>query len=213
MRTIFCHVEEPSMETALQSLLPRMIADRAEWKIINHGSKDKLLKQLPKRLAGYQGMARTMDIGVLVLVDRDDDDCLELKSKLEQIASNRGVTTKSTPGHDGLFLVVNRIVVEELESWFFGDIAAVCASYPRFSASLANIRKYRDTDAISGGTWEALHREMKKAGYYKGHFPKIEVALNVAAKMAPEDNRSASFQAFKKGMEALLPSPLAGEAT
>lgn len=210
MRTIFCHVEEPSMEAMLLSLLPRVIAGRTEWKIINHGSKNRLLKDMPQRLTGYKGMAQTMDLGILVLTDRDNDDCQRLKGKLEQIASERGMPTKSNPGHDRLFLVVNRVVVEELEAWFFGDPAAVREAYPRMPDTLENNKKYRDPDAIPGGTWEALHREMKKAGYFKGHFPKLEVARNIAPKMDPENNRSASFKAFRNGLDALLalPSPL-----
>lgn len=207
MRTIFCHVEEPSMEAALQSLLPRLVHGRADWRIINHGSKDRMLKNMPQRLAGYQDIARTMDLGILVLVDRDDDDCRQLKEKMERMASRQGMPTKSSPGHDGLFLVVNRVVVEELEAWFFGDADAIRAAYPRIPATLANREPYRNPDTIRGGTWEALHRELTKAGYSSRHFAKIESARRIAAHMQPEINRSASFQAFRHGLEALISLP------
>ncbi|MBF0141892.1 MAG: DUF4276 family protein [Magnetococcales bacterium] len=207
MRTIFCHVEEHSMDLALQSLLPRIIDNRAKWKIINHGSKSQLLKNISQRLEGYKDMARTKDLGILILVDRDREDCHELKEKLERMASNKGLATKKRPDYHGHFLVVNRVVVEELEAWFFGDIDAVRKGYPRIPATFGNNKKYQDPDAIRGGTWEALHREMKKAGYFKDHFPKHDVARNISANMVPSNNISSSFQAFKSGLEALLALP------
>lgn len=106
--------------------------------------------------------------------------------------------TKSRPKFDGTFRVVNRIVVEELESWFFGDITAVRIAYPRFSS-----RKRPDSDAMRGGTWEALHREMQKVGYFKRRvFPKLEVARMIAVHRDPDVNGSPSFQMFQKGLDA-----------
>ncbi|MEO5353998.1 MAG: DUF4276 family protein [Magnetococcus sp. XQGC-1] len=207
MRTIFCHVEEPSMEATLESLLPRLINGRAERKIINHGSKSQLLKNMPERLQGYRNMARSMDLGILVLVDRDIGDCVELKKTLERMAEKIGLSTKSNPAPDGLFLVVNRVVVEELEAWFLGDVAAIRAAYPRIPESLAKKQGFRDPDGIKGGTWEALHREMKKAGYCNDRFPKLGVARNIAPHMDTEVNNSASFRIFRRGLEALLSQP------
>lgn len=213
MRTILCHVEEPSMEAFLRGILPRLIADRAEWKIINHGSKDRLLKNLPTRLQSYRGTAGIMDLGVLILIDRDDDDCKRLKNDLEQMALSRGLATKTSPTRDGLFHVVNRIVIEELEAWFFGDVAAMRETYPRIPETLGESRNYRNPDAIRGGTWEALHREMKGAGYFKDNFPKIEVARAISPFMNPEANRSPSFQAFRQGLEALISPRVIGKTT
>ena len=141
---------------------------------------------------------------VLVLIDRDNQDCRELKGQLERMAGDAGLVTKSRAGVDAQFEVANRIVVEELEAWFFGDVVALCDAYDRLSNSLARKRRYRDPDDIAGGTWEALHREMKRVGYYREHFPKIEVARRVSKFMDPARNRSASFQAFREAVEALV---------
>ncbi len=204
MRYLYCHVEEPSMEALLETLLPPLVAERAEIDIINHGSKDKLLKDLPQRFRGYQAMSDSLDLRILVLVDRDDGDCRDLKYELEKIAATRSLSTISAPHHDGTFLVVNRIVVEELEAWFFGDLEATRSAYPRLPETLLEKSKYRDPDAIRGGTWEALHREMQACGYYAGAFPKIEVARSIAPYMLPARNRSGSFRSFMQGLEALL---------
>ncbi len=205
--TLYCHVEEPSMKEVLRVLLPRLIAGRAEFEIIDHGSKDRLFKALPQRLRAYQSMSRAMPLGVLILVDQDDDRCHELKERLETMAAKKKMPTKSTPDHDGFFLVVNRIVIEELEAWFFGDLAAVCAAFPRFDHRIGSHKKFNDPDAIRGGTWERLHQEMKRVGYFKNYFPKIDVARTIAPYMNPASNRSKSFHAFKKGLEARLTRP------
>ncbi|MEO5369321.1 MAG: DUF4276 family protein [Magnetococcus sp. DMHC-1] len=204
MRYLYCHVEEFSMAETLRVLLPKLTKERVQWEVINHGSKDRLLKNLPNRFQGYCALSQVMDLRLLVLVDRDDDNCFVLKEKLEKIAKDKGLVTKSASLPDGSFMVVNRIVVEELEAWFFGDIPALCKAYRRISATLGSNKKFRNPDAIRGGTWEALHREMNKVGYYHGHFPKIEVARNVTPHMSLSANRSASFQAFCQGVEALL---------
>ena len=59
---------------------------------------------------------------------------------------------------------------------------------------------YRDPDAIRGGTWEALERELKRVGYFKGGLGKIEAAKAISAQMDPERNISNSFQVFMKGL-------------
>ncbi len=197
------------MEATLESLLPRLINGRARQKIINHGSKSQLLKNMPERLQGYRNMARDMDLGILVLVDRDVGDCVELKKKLERMAEENRLSTKSNPAPDGLFLVVNRVVVEELEAWFLGDVSAIRAAYPRIPETLAKKQGFRDPDGIKGGTWEAMHREMKKAGYCNGHFPKLDVARSIAPHMDPDINNSTSFRIFRRGVEALLSQPTA----
>ena len=97
----------------------------------------------------------------MVLVDHDRDDCLQLKQQLEQMATEAGLVTK-TQGAER-FQVVNRVVIEELESWFFGDWPAVRRAYPKVPENIPRRAKYRNPDEITGGTWEALEREMKRS--------------------------------------------------
>ena len=61
-------VEEPSMEMALEQLLPRMLAG-ADFQIIRFQCKDDLLKNLPDRLRGYSQWLPA-NWAILVLVDR-----------------------------------------------------------------------------------------------------------------------------------------------
>ena len=74
------------------------------------------------------------------LVDEDRQNCNELKTRLENTAHEAGFVTKSSTLPFGDFQVVNRLAIEELEAWFFGDIAALRGAYPRV-LSPYNIRE------------------------------------------------------------------------
>ncbi|GMV68157.1 MAG: hypothetical protein AMXMBFR76_05960 [Pseudomonadota bacterium] len=196
-------VEEQSAEEILKHLLPRLIGQRAQWKLINLGSKSKLLKVLPQRLAAYrQRIAQGEDLRVVVLVDRDDDDCEVLKRRLEVMAREAKLATKSAPDAAGHFLVLNRIVIEELESWFIGDPQALRKAFMGLPPIDASKGIFRNPD--NGGSWEALHRVLKKHGIYKSSYPKIDAARRIAPGLDIQVNRSRSFQVFVQGIEALF---------
>ncbi|HWQ36178.1 MAG TPA: DUF4276 family protein [Blastocatellia bacterium] len=196
-------VEEPSTEAALDNLLPRMLPADVTFRLHNFQSKLTLLTQLPNRMKGYKHWLPA-DWRIVVLIDEDRENCDQLKTKLEQAAGSAGLVTKSSASGQISFQVLNRIAVEELEAWFFGDVVAVVTAYPRVPLSLGKKEKYRDPDTIKGGTWEALERELQYYGYYSAGLPKIEVARNISKHMIPERNRSNSFRCFKNGIEALI---------
>jgi hypothetical protein len=197
-------VEEESAEAALNILVPRILKGRAGHRIITFRGKQDLLGKLPQRLAGYRRRLEHEDLRILVLIDEDRSDCRALKAKLEDIARQAGLSTKTSCNASQRFQVVTRIAVEELEAWYFGDESALYAAYDRLPATLHRRKPYRDPDAIKGGTCEALHRELKEAGYDLPVFPKIKVAREVAGHMDPARNRSPSFRAFCAGLESFL---------
>lgn len=189
------------MEQALEILLPKMLRMGITFEIKQFQCKDELLKRLPDRLRGYSAWLPETTV-IVVLVDRDDDDCKLLKQKLEAIAKVAGLSTKSTLPQ-GRFRVVNRIAIEELESWFFGDWEAVRAAYPKLDENIFKKEPYRDPDAIKGGTWEALERELQRKGYFKQGLRKMELARTVALQMELSRNRSASFACLRDVLEQL----------
>lgn len=192
-------VEEPSMEAFLDGLLPRMLPRDHTFRIHSFRGKADLLRKLPSRLQGYERWLLD-EVRIIVLVDRDNDDCYKLKERLERAASASGLLTRSTSGSLP-WQVVNRIVIEELEAWYFGDWVAVQRAYPRTSASTTRQARYRDPDAIMGGTWEAFERIMKRHGYFKTGLRKIEAAKSVAAHIDPDRNGSRSFVNFRNAIE------------
>ena len=195
-------VEEPSAEAALRILVPRILDRDISFDIHPHQGKQDLLDDLPFLLRGYANWI-TDEVRIAVVVDRDDDDCADLKTRLEQCASLAGLMTRSTSG-SSFFQVLNRITIEELEAWFFGDVEAVRAAYPGVSTSLARRQGFRDPDAIVGGTWEALERVLQRAGHHQGGLRKIEAARAIAEHMHPDRNISRSFRCFRDGLCALV---------
>lgn len=193
------------MEAFLQESLPRMLAPEIPVKIIDHQSKRQLLSELPKRLRGYVHYEPQYRPRSLVLVDRDSDDCVLLKQVLEDAATDAGLATKSKPSCEGLFDVANRIVIEELEAWYFGDVQALSTAFPGVPITLSSKAAYRSPDAIVGGTHESLLRVLQKAGHYKGlgSLPKIETARRIGCLVDPLANTSPSFSHFRVALIAL----------
>ena len=193
-------VEEPSMEAALRVLLPRVLGDLS-FGVYPYQCKEDLLKRLPKRLRGYSSWLPD-DYRIVVVVDRDDDDCRTLKRRLEKMASDAGLRSRSRAAGPS-YQVVNRLAIEELEAWYFGDWDAVRVAYPRVPETIPNQANYRDPDAIAGGTWEAFERVLKRAGYFQTGLRKIEAARAIAEHWQLEGNRSHSFRVFLDVLQEL----------
>jgi hypothetical protein len=198
-------VEERSAEEVLQAILPAILGGKATHRILVFRGKQDLLKKLPTRLRGYRLRIKNNkeDLRIVVLVDQDCDDCRDLKDRLERIAKDFGFITKSATRQGEAVRVVNRIAIEEIEAWFFGDIPALQKVYPKLPATMGNRAKYRDPDTVHR-TWESLHRELQRAGYDMPTYPKIEVARRVARCMDIGNNRSRSFNLFKRSVEWLI---------
>jgi hypothetical protein len=166
-------VEEASLESALTQLLPKILPSNVTSNIHAYRGKPDLLAKVPNRLKGYQAWLPP-DWKIVVLIDEDREDCLKLKKQLEDMAISAGLITKSSCQKDKSFQVLNRIVVEELEAWFFGDVEAICQAYPKVSANLANQQPYRDPDAIKGGTCGSFGKSPAKSWISSGRTRKKE---------------------------------------
>ncbi len=196
-------VEEPSMEAALRLIIPKIIGSLS-FDVFPFQGKDDLLKKLPERLRGYANWLPA-DYRIMVIVDRDDEDCDELKQRLEQAARDADLITRTQSGGPS-YQIVNRLAIEELEAWYFGDWEAVRAAYPRVAATISNSAKFRDPDAINGGTWEAFERALRSIGYFDSGLRKIEAARAIAPHMDPERNRSRSFQVLRAALLEMVPT-------
>lgn len=197
-------LEEPSAEAFLHDFLPQLLPRSITWNPIVFQGKSDLLAQLERRLKGYRSWM-PVDWRIAVLIDEDRQDCLALKQRMETAATTAGFVTK-TASAGGRFTVLNRIAVEELEAWFFGDPQALAKAYPGVSSTLGAQARYRDADAIAGGTWESLQRVLQSAGYYSAGIAKIEIARTMARHMVSARNTSTSFRHFVRGLEALCPN-------
>lgn len=194
-------LEERSAEVVLKTILPKIVSSTVSRRFHEFRGKHNLLKQLPRRLKSLR-LKIPRDWRIVVLIDEDRENCHVLKSKLEQIAHDAGFVTKSSAVQNQDFQIVNRLAIEELEAWFFGDPKAVRQAFPRVSKTIEHQAKYRNPDAIGGGTYEALERLLKR--YYRRGLTKTAVAQKIASHMEPNRNRSRSFQVFIEGLKACV---------
>lgn len=185
------------MEELLRQILPRLVPNLT-FEIFPFLSKDDLLKKLPDRLRAYSKWLPETTC-ILVVVDRDDDDCKKLKSRLDKMAKDAGLATRAR-ANGAQFKVINRIAVEELEAWYFGDWEAVCAAYPRVPRTVSHKASFRNPDSIKGGTWEAFERVLQAAGYFAGGLRKLEAARAIGAHLDPGRSVSPSFCALRDAL-------------
>jgi hypothetical protein len=147
-----------------------------------------LLDQLPAKLRGYAHLPA--GYAVVVLVDADDDDCLELKQALVALCE----PPNPCPPH-----VLFRIAVEETESWFLAQPEAVRAAYPR-----ADVRplQHIPPDAVVGA-WERLARALGRAPETCTGADKHVWAKHIAPYLNFDEPVSPSLGALVSGLEAL----------
>ena len=183
------------MEAALRIILPKIIGEKSFQIYPSRGKRD-LLENLPNRLRGYEKFLPDSH-RIIVVIDRDNDDCHELKSRIETMAEKAGLRTSDD--QRGPAQIIVRIAIEELEAWYFGDWAAVRAAYPKAGKPP---QRCRAPDAIRGGTWEVFERVMKKSDYFASGLRKIEAATKIAPHIDPARNTSPSFQALRRALES-----------
>ncbi len=90
-----------------------------------------LLDLLPATLRSYAATKAMADDGFLVLVDADEDSCVELRERLVAMAD----ALDPRPAR-----LVFRIAIEETEAFYLGDLKALKAAFP--SADLHRARDY-----------------------------------------------------------------------
>ena len=130
------------------------------------------------------------DWRLVVMVDRDDDDCREIKRQLE--AAAHGLLARSQAADNSW-----QIAFEVLEAWYFGDWDAMRDAYPKVSVNIPRMARFRDPDAVKGGTWEAFERILQRRGHFRTGLRKVEAARTISARLDPDRNRSRSFAKFR----------------
>ena len=192
-------VEEVSAEAALYNLVPRILGSRITFAVHAFQGKSDLLAKLPSRLKEYSAWLPN-DYLVVILMDRDSLACTQVKRQLERIAAQSGLITKTAAPIGQPFHVLNRLCIEELEAWFFGDVQAIATAYPGVPLGLASRARFRDPDAITGGTWESLERVLQQAGHHRNGLEKTKAAREISQHMDPQRNSSKSFRVFRDGL-------------
>jgi hypothetical protein len=193
-------VEELSAEETLKNLIPKIIGDPHQFNIHAYSGKSDFKKKILSRLKGYKNYI-TDNHKIFLLLDNDENSCYDIKTELEDYCQKARLISKSKAKDPKKFHVITRVVVKELESWFFGDMPAIKTAYPKIPKN--KLKKYRDLnpDKLSGGTWEKLHEVLKSGGYYPRRYSKIEVSQKISPYMNVNNNKSISFNQFKQALE------------
>ncbi len=147
-----------------------------------------LLHQLPATL---RGMAWDHERCIVVLVDADREDCVLLLAKLQAMLQQLTKRPRR---------VLFRIAIEEMESWFIADSAAILAAYP--SAKVAALRRIRP-DAVCGA-WEKLAVAVGAVVNGRPQSLKREWAERILPHLDLIEPRSPSLRKFVEGVERSL---------
>ncbi|MGW7516977.1 DUF4276 family protein [Streptomyces sp. NPDC054796] len=205
--TIEVLVEEESASTALRPLIHKILEGTgARFQIRHFRGKPDLIKRLPERLRGYaQARKRGEDLRVVVLVDRDSDDCAVLKADLDAIAREAGLTPRAGTGSgsSGSFHVLTCVAVRELESWYFGDWEAVRAGFPKVPKDAP--RAYRSNpDSVDKKCSDDFEKMLRASRVNIASKP--EWGRRVGPNLSVDGNKSPSFRAFVKGVRDIASS-------
>lgn len=180
MKIIFL-TEEPSMAEFLKRILPKILPEEIHFQIVPHEGIGELKKSIPVKLHHWR---EAEDVRFMIVLDRDSHDCIALKEEIRALC--RGTV------HD--FRI--RIACQELEAWYFGDLAAVSEAYGKDVTKYARQKKYRIPDAIRDPK-ETLKRLLPE------HRSQREGARRIGRAFRVERNTSESFLVFLAGVRTL----------
>jgi hypothetical protein len=196
-------VEGVGEEAFLNAWLPRFLPAAHSYKIYPHEGKGRLaadfhrkpdpaqrglLDQLPAKLRAFGNHLDSETDRVVILIDLDDQDCHDLKKRLE----------KAVKSCDPQPAVLIRIAIEETESFFLSDPKAIKSAFP--SAKVGKLRSYKP-DSICGA-WEKMREVIDdsstsedKVGWAEAIGPHLGIDWK-----GRNANKSPSFRVFCRGL-------------
>ncbi|WP_218032471.1 DUF4276 family protein [Paenibacillus humicus] len=175
-------LEEISMKSVLDVILPKLLPSHVAFRTIKHEGKSDLEKSIPIKLRAFQ----TPNTYFVILRDKDSGDCIKIKENLSALCREAGRPD-----------TLVRIVCHELESWFLGDLEAVGkAFHSEGIEELQNKAKFRDPDRLANPAQE-LRRLV-------GKYQKLAGSKAISRYMSFDNNRSHSYMVFLEGLRKLI---------
>lgn len=173
------------MAALLEGLLPRLypgLLKNQHFLCVPHEGKTDLEKSLRIKLRAW----REPGVRFVVLRDNDGGDCQNLKARLSKLCADSG--------RDETLV---RIVCQELEAWYIGDLEALASvfGHPEIKSS-THAKKFANPDAIPKPSGE-IKRLIPK-------FQKVSGARTMSQILDVERNRSASFKIFISGLSPVI---------
>ncbi len=177
--------EERSMRDTLVALFSRYfpsLLEGIDWQVICFQGKADLEKNFSRKMRSWSHRSPHF----IILRDNDGADCQRLKQKLHNSASETG-----KPFHI-------RLVCQELEAWFLGDLTAVETAYPASQATkFQKSKKYRTPDSLTNAS-----QELSRLTGIQG---KTSKASAIAKHLDHSRNHSHSFQVFFRTLQSIFP--------
>jgi len=178
--TLVILTEEPSMETTLRSVLPRLGLLPGDFQIVVFQGVGDLEASLIRRVRAWTDPKARF----LVIRDNDNGDCVARKARLTDRLAQAG----------GLRPAKVRIVIQELEAWFLGDLDAL---------RQAGFLKGLSTPAELRGDPEAHLRPVDILRKLDRTYQKGIGARRIAPYLDLNRNRAASFHATIRAIQDL----------
>lgn len=172
------------MKILLDGLLPRLFPgwlDGQHFLCIQHQGKSDLDTSIPRKLAAW----RIPHDRFVIVRDNDNADCMRVKSRLQALcaASGRPQT-------------LIRLVCQELECWYVGDLKALALAYENPKLDTPALRKrFANPD-----DWQKPSVELSRL---EPSFQKGSGARAMAAVLSDSGNRSHSFEVFVAGVRRI----------
>ncbi len=176
MTDIVVLAEEPSGRIVAEHLAATLgFAERTLC--LEHQGKGDLQQSFPRKIGSW---GSPQPPRFIVMHDNDGANCESLKGRLLALVPR-----------DAISRVKIRLVIQELESWYLGDLGAVRKAGLLSENELLKHKgksRYHDPDAI-----RYAKREFKDKIALGGQ---IELARRIAPHLSLSDNHSRSFRAF-----------------
>jgi hypothetical protein len=182
-RIIFL-LEEPSMRVLLDDWLPRLFrgwVDGQHFQCVPHEGKTDLDRSIRRKLAAW----RIPGDRFVIVRDNDGANCVDLKARLRALCTDGGRPQ-----------TLIRLVCQELESWYLGDLAALAAAFGQPNANTAaHRRRFANPDDV-----QKPSEEVKRL---VPTFQKNSGARAMARHPSAENNSSLSLRAFVAGVRRM----------
>lgn len=172
------------MKVLLDGLLPRLFPGlivMEHFQCVPHEGKSDLDLSIPRKLQAW----REPGVRFVVVRDNDNLNCIDLKARLANMCAK-------ALRPDTLV----RLVCQELESWYLGDLTALADAYPFQKIDTPALRK----KFVNPDAWQKPSLEV---GRMAPSFKKREGARFMASRLNTQGNCSRSFQVFVDGVARL----------
>lgn len=172
------------MQALLINWLPQIFPEWEEgvhFMCIPHEGKSDLDLSIPRKLKAW----RIEGDRFVIVRDSDGADCIELKTRLTGMAHKNGRPD-----------TLVRLVCQELESWYLGDLEALAKAFHDESLNSHRHRKRFLTP-------DDLRKPSVELKRLIPGFQKLGGARAIARHLSHEGNRSRSLQVFISGVKGL----------